>query len=233
MTLPALLRFEYLNSIQTSIAAVAVRRAIWWADLRSVQHERSWLYRKHQGPGTALQLFIHPPLFSSLLQKHRVHTNKPTQSQVPKGNTDKLDQLHHSAILEHLCLYKFPFSITLTLKHTNNEEYRLTCCSSSEESWWSPSCAGWESPPWQQPSLCLLHVYPRCSVCPFPIPRFTSASPPNSLAQRQSPITHCFSWVTSHYLTIQTLLSSSFPFRCLSVDAIQCECSGLLLITHE
>lgn len=42
--------------------------------------------------------------------------------------------------------------IGLRAKTQNNEASRLTCCSSSERSWLSPSCAGWGSPPWPQPT---------------------------------------------------------------------------------
>lgn len=91
---------------------------------------------------------------------------------------------------------------TLTDKHTN-EESSLTCCSSCEESWQIPSCAGWESPPWQQQRLCLVQVRLRCLL---PLPSFTSVSPPDSLAQLQSSATHCSSWLTSYYLTKRPLL---------------------------
>lgn len=151
---------------------------------------------RHQGLNTALHLLF--PLQSSCTQDNTISTK------VQKGGIDPL----RSAIVE--CHPR---------KHLQKvEASHLTCCSSSAGSWWSSSCFGWGSPPWQRtrPSALLQACLLRCSVRPFHLSRFTSAYPPDSLAQ--SPTAHSFSWLTCyHYLTNQPLLTSSFLCWCCTV----------------
>lgn len=129
---------------------------------------------------------------------------------------------------EHLCPWTFP--VFIKPWHTNWHLHIRTCCSSSEESWRSSSCSGWESPPWQQPSLCLFQVDPRCSACPSPL----LGSPLSLLRTIYLNASAPWHTVSHDWLTIisQTCFPPPSIFAVL-VDAVQSKSSGVLQITHE